>query len=125
MWKQKTIFISCACLALTGCNTMWAGNPLRTNDIGVGIATPPAMDTSPISQVVFTCEDGASFTAIFNDQENSATIKRDGTSAVILPALETGSGYLYANDDFELRGQGDAAMWRIGSGVPTKCTATS
>lgn len=125
MWKQKTIFVVCTCLALTGCNTMWAGNPLRTNDIGVGIATPPAMDSSPVSQVVFTCENGASFTATFDDLENRASIERDGKTIVILPALETGSGYLYANDDFELRGQGDAAMWRVSNGVPTKCTAIS
>src|SRR5262249_44830985 len=82
-----------ALLALSGlladCNTLWAGNPNRTNDIGVGIKTPPP--SAPASdQITFDCEGGKSFTALFDNEKNTVTVTFPGTAPITMPIEVTG-----------------------------------
>lgn len=109
-------------LVLGGCNTLWAGNPTRTKDIGVGIAPGPPSSASEIDRVVYDCEDGTSFGASFNDTNGNVTIEpRPGVSYVLF-IEPTGSGFGYKDGGHELRGKGDEAMWTIGTKT-VKCKA--
>ncbi len=77
--------------------------------------------TKPRS-VAYACEQGVAVTVIFNPVSRLATIRGLGPQDVLLPARETGSGFRYATDRVELRGQGAEAIITV-DGASVACRA--
>jgi membrane-bound inhibitor of C-type lysozyme len=97
-------------LLVAGCNTLWAGNPTRTKDIGVGIRPGPPI-TGEIDRVTYDCADGTSFMATFDDEKGNARIEPNAGTVYVLHIEPSGSGFYYRDGTHELRGKGDEAMW--------------
>jgi len=112
------------CLALAGCNLLWAGNPTRTHDIGVGISSaPPPPEMAETARASYTCDDGSSFDVTFDNAANTATVQEKG-AAVVLALAVSGSGFRYADTTHELAGKADDAMWTVAAKT-RHCTTKS
>jgi membrane-bound inhibitor of C-type lysozyme len=111
-------------LALAACNTLWAGNPTRTNDIGVGISSEPPPQRGEVRQVSYACEGDLTLTATFDDWMHSVTVMQPGMAPVTLTAQIAGSGFGYADKTHEFIGKDKNALWTQ-NGNAKRCTASS
>lgn len=120
--KPFAITLLCA-LALPACNTLWAGNPTRTNDIGVGIQQPPAAP-APVApvQASYACDGGVTLSVTFDNAAGKAILVRPGAAPVTLPQQVSGSGFRYSDGKSEFAGKGDDAMWTA-NGQTLSCKA--
>lgn len=85
----------------------------------VAVIEPPQ---SPLS-VSFTCEEGPALSVLFFERGGTATVAVIGIGQEVLWQKETGSGYHYANEGFDLRGEGDTVQWSQTGGFSTTCRA--
>ncbi len=69
-------------------------------------ALPEPVPATPIQQVDFTCADNVTFTAVFAGEV--ATVTFNGETQE-LKQQESGSGFIYANENWQLQGKGDQA----------------
>lgn len=73
---------------------------------------------------VFVCEDQGRFSARFDGQANTAVIEFLGREPIVLPQKRTASGYEYGNDQYDLRGKGQEAVWNGPMGA-TRCAVSA
>lgn len=76
---------------------------------------------SPLS-VSYKCENAPALSVIFYEAGGTATVGQLGLNQHVLYIQPAGSGYHYAADGYELRGQGGQAMWTA-NGKTVNCTA--
>jgi membrane-bound inhibitor of C-type lysozyme len=116
------VFTLLCTVPLAACNLMWAGNPGRTDDIGVGIRQPgdTAAPEAP-KQVAYMCDGGVSLTVTF-DNAGKAIVVRPGAAPATLEQQVSGSGFRYSDGTSELSGKGDEALWTTG-GKTLRCAA--
>jgi hypothetical protein len=124
MRADRLIILAALAVALAACNTLWAGNPTRTNDIGVGISSEPAPQSGEVRQVSYACEGDLTLTATFDDRTRTVTVMQPGMAPVTLPAQIAGAGFGYADKTHELIGKDKDAMWTQ-DGTAKRCTARS
>jgi membrane-bound inhibitor of C-type lysozyme len=114
----------CLCVTLAGCNTLWAGNPLRTKDIGVGISSvPPPPEVPDPGRVAYVCGDGMSLVVTFDNKDETVSVEAPGAASVTLAQRPSAAGFRYGDGVRELAGKGDEATWTVGKAAPKHCVA--
>lgn len=84
-----------AFVALSACQTVRSALP----------SLPPPLG-EPDSVSRYGCSDGQALSAAFHRGRGAAVVSRGGGFSVTLPARPAASGLWYADDRWELRGQG-------------------
>lgn len=100
---MRFILLACAGAVLSACNT----------------PCPPA--PAPAAPVVLYCEDGSVLRVTFTRQPNLARVDQAGYPSLTLPIGVSGSGYRYAAEGAELRGQSSEATWTRPGAAETIC----
>lgn len=70
------------------------------------VAEPEPVPATPIQQVDFTCADNVTFTVVFAGEVALVTFKGETHE---LKQQESGSGFIYADENWQLQGKGDQA----------------
>lgn len=65
---------------------------------------------------LFVCDDQSRFAVTFDLDANRAIVEFRGREPISLAEIQTGSGYGYGNEMYELRGKGADAIWSTPSG---------
>jgi membrane-bound inhibitor of C-type lysozyme len=86
--------------------------------------TPCPGPQSGISSAIFRCEDGSDLHVTFAHGPDSAQVVQEGYTTLDLPQRMMGSGYRYADNGAELRGQGSEVRWTRPGAAETVCRAT-
>jgi membrane-bound inhibitor of C-type lysozyme len=73
------------------------------------------------TSATFHCEDGSDLHVTFTHEPDVATIVQEGYTTLALPARIMGSGYRYADNGAELRGQGAEVRWTRPGAAETIC----
>ncbi len=74
-------------------------------------------------QVAYRCESGQALTVAYRESGSAARVTAADQPTVKLVSRPVKSGFRYGADRYELRGEGDAVTWQIGSKTPLKCTS--
>ena len=90
-------------------------------------SAPVLADEAPASsgwrQVAYSCESGEALNVAFRQSGSAAQVTAADKPAVKLMGRPAKSGFRYSDSRYELRGEGDAVTWQIGSKTPVKCTS--
>jgi putative lipoprotein len=70
----------------------------------------------------YACADGAVFAVTFDVAGARAVIEFLGREPIVLPRVEAGDHFLYADGQQSLRGEGEQAVWQTGGTAPVACT---
>ncbi len=119
---QRTSLLIAAALALAACGSTGLGKVAKDPNL-----LPPADMSNPSppnEAVIYTCENGVTFKAVFSDDNGSVRIEPPNGAPSTLYIAATGDGFAYMDGAHELRGKGDQATWTDGKNPATKCTAT-
>lgn len=73
------------------------------------------------SVVKYACDRGAQLTATFSKDGSNVEISTNTVKNLILRAQAAASDFIYSNGRYELRGEGEKAMWSIGRMAPEQC----
>ncbi len=76
-------------------------------------------------QVAYRCESGQALTVAYRDSGSAARVTGADKPAVKLVARPAKSGFRFGDSRYELRGDGDAVTWQVGTRTPVKCTSTA
>ncbi|MEM7178734.1 MAG: MliC family protein [Pseudomonadota bacterium] len=106
-------------LALSMLPLMACENEFNVGLSGVALIEPP---DSPLS-VTYECAEGPALSVIYYQKNGTATVAMLGVGQQVLFEQRTGSGFLYRNDQFELRGKGREANWNEFGVRTTDCEA--
>jgi membrane-bound inhibitor of C-type lysozyme len=120
MRADRLLILALVAPVFAGCNTLWAGDPTRTKDIGVGISSEPP--TGEVRQVSYACDGGLNLTVTFDEGQRTATVMQPGMAPVTLPAQIAASGFGYADKTRAFVGKDKNAVWTQ-DGVAKRCTA--
>jgi membrane-bound inhibitor of C-type lysozyme len=74
-------------------------------------------------QVAYSCESGQALTVAYRESGSAVQVQAADRKAVKLIARPAKAGFRYGDSRHELRGDGDAVTWQIGSKSPVKCTS--
>jgi len=74
-------------------------------------------------QVAYRCESGQALTVDFRESGSAVRVTASDKPAVQLVSRPARLGFRYGDSRYELRGEGDAVTWQIGSKTPLKCTS--
>jgi hypothetical protein len=77
------------------------------------------------THVRYACTDGAVFAVAFDVAAARAVVEFLGREPIVLPRVEAGSGFRYADGRQNLRGLGEEAFWGAAAPVPCTLAATS
>lgn len=119
---ERSYLLILSALALAAC----ASNRIEKVAKDPALAPPVGMEnpSPPDEAVIYTCESGVKFKAVFSDNNGSVRIELQTGAPLTLYIAATGSGFAYMDGGHELRGKGDEAMWSDGKSPATKCMAT-
>jgi membrane-bound inhibitor of C-type lysozyme len=70
----------------------------------------------------YACADGAVLAVAFDVAAARAVVEFLGREPIVLPRVEAGSGFGYADGRHSLRGQGEEALWASGDRAPVPFT---
>jgi hypothetical protein len=76
-------------------------------------------------QVAYSCESGQALTVDYRDSGSAAKVTGADKPVVKLISRPAKSGFRFGDSRHELRGDGDAVTWQVGSKTPVKCTTTT
>jgi membrane-bound inhibitor of C-type lysozyme len=83
----------------------------------------PTSQAKVITQAVYKCDDGKSFSAVYRDDSTAETTF--GSKVLTLNQIESGSGARYSNGSVTLYIKGDTAFVEVGNNkLFTNCVAT-
>ncbi|WP_114088305.1 YbaY family lipoprotein [Thalassospira profundimaris] len=92
---------------------------LKTELAATAMAEPEGRQT-------FVCDDQSRFYATFDTDKDQVRIEFLGREPIFLPEKRSASGFLYANDDYEMQGKGKNATWKtLADGKETGCTVSA
>lgn len=74
-------------------------------------------------QVAYSCESGQELTVAYRESGSAVQVQAADRKAVKLNARPAKAGFRFGDSRHELRGEGDAVTWQIGSKTPVKCTS--
>jgi membrane-bound inhibitor of C-type lysozyme len=69
----------------------------------------------------YACADGSAFAVTFDVAAARAVVEFLGREPIILPRVEAGSDFHYADGQQNLRGQGEEAFWEAVGMAPVRC----
>ena len=75
-----------------------------------------------VLDVSFSCTNGETLAVRFIQERNLAILTRGGVS-IELPQQISGSGFIYSNGPYTIRGKGDDLTVEIGRMMPLQCRA--
>ncbi|OSQ37501.1 hypothetical protein TMES_14710 [Thalassospira mesophila] len=82
--------------------------------------------SEPDGRQTFVCDDQSRFYASFDQDNDQVRIEFLGREPLILPQKRAASGFMYGNDDYELRGKGQNATWSsLADGSKTGCSVSA
>jgi putative lipoprotein len=70
----------------------------------------------------YACIDGSAFAVAFDVAGARAVVEFLGREPIVLPRVEVGTRFVYADDHHRLRGEGEEALWEAGDLAPVPCT---
>jgi hypothetical protein len=70
----------------------------------------------------YACIDGSAFAVAFDVAGARAVVEFLGPEPIVLPRVEVGTRFVYADDHHRLRGEGEEALWEAGDLAPVPCT---
>lgn len=73
--------------------------------------------------IQYKCERGTNLSAKFSTDGKLVEIAIQDGAQLTLPAMPVGSGFMYGNGSYELRGKGKAAVWSVGRMATEHCIA--
>lgn len=73
--------------------------------------------------VKYVCDRGTQLKATFSADGENVEISTQSVENLVIPRQVSGSGFLYSNGRYELRGKGKEAMWSLGRMAAEKCIA--
>jgi len=111
--------------ALTG------SNPVITqgNDKHIDITLERVINLKTTMLTQYNCNKNTHITVSFTQRthnkntKNIAIINGYGKQVITLPTKQVGSGFLYSNGMYSLRGKGEQATWTVGKMIPMQCSA--
>jgi len=74
-------------------------------------------------QVAYSCDSGEALTVAYRESGSAVQVQAADRKAVKLIARPAKAGFRYGDSRHELRGDGDAVTWQIGSKTAVKCTS--
>jgi membrane-bound inhibitor of C-type lysozyme len=74
--------------------------------------------------VQYECDRGTQLLAIFSKDGSNVEISTNTVKNLKLPSQATGSGFIYSNGRYELRGKGEEATWSVGRMASEHCLAS-
>lgn len=74
-------------------------------------------------QVAYTCESGQDLTVAYRESGTAVQVGTADQPLVKLVARPAKSGFRFGDSRHELRGEGEAITWQIGSKTPVKCSS--
>tara|TARA_R110001583_G_scaffold186667_1_gene347494 strand:+ start:32771 stop:34360 length:1590 start_codon:yes stop_codon:yes gene_type:complete len=82
--------------------------------------------SEPVGRQTFVCDNQSRFYATFDQEKDQVRIEFLGREPIYLPHKRAASGFLYANDAYEIRGKGQNATWSsLADGSKTGCTVSA
>ena len=78
--------------------------------------------TADPNRARYACTDGAAFAVTFDVAGARAVVEFLGREPIVLPRVEVGARFVYADDRHRLRGEGEEALWEAGDLAPVPCT---
>lgn len=108
-----------ALFALALVPLMACEQPLNQGLSRVATIEPPA---SPLS-ISYKCAEGPAISVVFFERGGTATVAVIGIGQEVLYIREAAQGYHYANEVYDLKGEGDVVQWSQAGGFSTTCTA--
>ncbi len=91
--------------------------------LGAPVLASDAPAASEWRPVAYSCESGQELTVTYRESGSAVRVQSADRPAVKLVARPAKSGFRYGDSRHELRGEGDAVTWRVGSKTPVKCTS--
>lgn len=88
------------------------------------VSAPSLAADAEWRSVAYSCETGKNLTVAFRDSGNAVQVQDADRPAVKLVSRPAKVGFRYGDSRHELRGDGDAITWKIGSKSAVKCTST-
>ena len=76
-------------------------------------------------QVAYSCESGQALTVAYRDSGSAARVTGADKPVLKLVSRPAKSGFRFGDSRYELRGEGDAVTWQVGTKTPVKCTSTT
>ena len=70
----------------------------------------------------YACADGSVLAVTFEVAAARAVVEFLGREPIVLPRVEAGAGFRYADGHRSLRGLGEEALWEAGGTAPIRCT---
>jgi putative lipoprotein len=70
----------------------------------------------------YVCVDGAAFAVTFDVAGARAVVEFLGREPIVLPRVEAGVRFVYADGHRTLRGEGEEAFWQVDDMAPIRCT---
>jgi membrane-bound inhibitor of C-type lysozyme len=89
---------------------------------GQSLAGDPTAD-SGWHQVNYICESGEALNVAFRESGSAAQVTAADKPTLRLMGRPARSGFRYSDDRYELRGEGVAVTWKIGTKTPVKCAS--
>lgn len=97
--------------------------------LSVAVSIAPAVLADQVSpdaewrRVSYVCDSGQELTVAFRDAGGAVQVQAADRAAVTLNSRPAKSGFRFGDSRHELRGEGGAITWKIGSKSPVKCTS--
>lgn len=89
-----------------------------------GCVNKPSNSTEAKANVVkYVCDRGTQLKATFSADGENVKISTQSVENLVIPSQVTGSGFLYSNGRYELRGKGNEALWSVGRMAAERCVA--
>lgn len=76
-------------------------------------------------QVAYSCESGQALSVAYRESGSAARVTPADKPVVKLISRPAKSGFRYGDARYELRGEGDAVTWQVGTKTPVKCTSAA
>jgi hypothetical protein len=96
----------------------------RGEELKARIAAARAVDaaTADPNHARYACIDGAAFAIAFDVAGGRAVVEFLGREPIVLPRVEAGARFVYADDQHRLRGEGEEALWEARGLAQVPCT---
>jgi membrane-bound inhibitor of C-type lysozyme len=84
----------------------------------------PSISTEAKANIVkYVCDRGTQLKASFSTDGENVKISTQSVENLVIPSQAIGSGFLYSNGRYELRGKDNEAMWSVGRMAAERCVA--
>jgi membrane-bound inhibitor of C-type lysozyme len=88
----------------------------------IAAATAAGMSAADPNRARYACTDSSVFAVTFDVAGARAVVEFLGREPIVLPRVEAGARFVYADQRRALRGAGEEAFWEVDDLAPIRCT---